>query len=218
MDQTLHYLYDPLCGWCYGAAPVISTLFATPGLKVNLHPTGLFADAGARPMDDAFAAYAWANDQRIGALTGQGFSAHYRAQVLAARPSMLDSGPATLALTAIALTAPQREFDALKAIQHARYVDGRDVTSAAVLADLLGALGLAGAVALLATPDSALHSADRLRQARAQTLMRAVHARGVPTLVLASGATHHLLTLDPADRDPQSLLRQIDAATAHTSS
>ncbi len=23
MDITLHYLFDPLCGWCYGATPAI---------------------------------------------------------------------------------------------------------------------------------------------------------------------------------------------------
>jgi len=26
MDTTLYYLFDPLCGWCYGAAPAISGL------------------------------------------------------------------------------------------------------------------------------------------------------------------------------------------------
>ncbi|RLR78637.1 protein-disulfide isomerase, partial [Pseudomonas aeruginosa] len=23
-DLTLHYLYDPLCGWCYGASPLLA--------------------------------------------------------------------------------------------------------------------------------------------------------------------------------------------------
>ena len=71
---TVTYLFDPLCGWCYAAAPVLARLQATPGVQVVLAPTGLFAGAGARPMDAQFAAYAWSNDQRIAQLTGQPFS------------------------------------------------------------------------------------------------------------------------------------------------
>ena len=48
---TVTYLFDPLCGWCYAAAPVLARLQATPGVQVVLAPTGLFAGAGARPMD-----------------------------------------------------------------------------------------------------------------------------------------------------------------------
>ena len=218
MNTTLHYLFDPLCGWCYGAAPALSALLTKAALPVHLHPVGLFAGAGARPLDDSFAAYAWSNDQRIEALTGQRFSTDYREHVLAARPAMLDSGPATLALTAVQLTAPAREFDALKAIQAARYVDGRDVTSSTVLAELLHTLGLADAAARLAQPDAALLSADRTRQAGAQTLMRQVQARGVPTLILESGTTYHVLALEHGNPDPQALLRQIDAASTRTPS
>ena len=45
---TVTYLFDPLCGWCYAAAPVLARLQATPGVQVVLAPTGLFAGAGAR--------------------------------------------------------------------------------------------------------------------------------------------------------------------------
>lgn len=35
MDITLHYLFDPLCGWCYGAAPALSALAGEPGIAVE---------------------------------------------------------------------------------------------------------------------------------------------------------------------------------------
>ncbi|CAN7227575.1 hypothetical protein [Rhizobium sp. LjRoot254] len=57
-------------------------------------------------MDDNFAAYTWANDQRIAKLTGQTFTEDYRNKVLADRTARLNSGAATLALTAVAETAP----------------------------------------------------------------------------------------------------------------
>jgi putative protein-disulfide isomerase len=118
--KHITYLFDPLCGWCYGASPMLDKLVARPDFAIELVATGLFADVGARPMDDGFAAYAWDNDQRIARLSGQPFSEAYRRGVLGDRMRLLDSGPATLALTAVALAAPDREFEALKAIQNAR--------------------------------------------------------------------------------------------------
>ena len=209
MDITLHYLFDPLCGWCYGASPAISALAGEPGIAVELRPTGLFAGAGARTMDDAFAAYAWTNDQRIQQLTGQRFTDRYRQQVLADRQRPFDSGPAMLALTAVALTDADRELDALRAIQHARYVDGQDVTSTATLAELLNGLGLAQPADRLANPDAELLAADRARAARGQALMREFGARGVPTLIAESGAKRWQVDAGTGYADPRALIRQL---------
>src|SRR5687767_4174672 len=96
-------LYDPLCGWCYGAMPVFRRLAGDARIRLELAPTGLFSGEGARPMDAGFAEYAWANDQSIKQLTGQRFSKRYRENVLGAPDTKLDSGPATMALTAAAL-------------------------------------------------------------------------------------------------------------------
>jgi putative protein-disulfide isomerase len=179
------YLFDPLCGWCYAAAPALKYLQGVEGMEVTLAPTGLFAGAGARPMDAQFAAYAWANDQRIQQLTGQPFAQAYRDHILGAANGRFDSGPATLALTAVAQTAPERELDALHALQHARYVEGRDNAYAEVIADVLHALGLSQAAALLTAPDAALLWATEERVAKAQAVLHAVGARGVPQLVAA---------------------------------
>jgi putative protein-disulfide isomerase len=212
MDKTLHYLFDPLCGWCYGAAPTVSALLEVPGVGLELLPTGLFSGAGARPMDSAFAAYAWSNDQRIERLTGQRFSKRYRERILGNREQLFDSGPATVALTAVSLTDPARELEALKAIQQARYVDGNDVISLAALADLLETLGLDEAAARAAHPDADLLGASRARMVRAQALMQEVGARGVPTLIVQSGATRRVLDHAAAYANPQALLRQLEAA------
>lgn len=46
--RELVYLFDPLCGWCYGASPRISQLIDDPDFHVTFRPTGLFAREGAR--------------------------------------------------------------------------------------------------------------------------------------------------------------------------
>lgn len=187
------YLFDPLCGWCYGASAALEKLVARPDFVIELAPTGLFAGAGARPMDDGFATYAWTNDQRISRLSGQPFSEAYRHDVLGDRTRLFDSGPATLALTAVAGTAPGREFEALKVIQRARYVDGRDITDISVLSDILRALGLPKAAERLTMSDDDLIAAYRQRIEAARAEMRHFGADGVPALIEGAGASRRLV-------------------------
>ncbi|MFN3440470.1 MAG: DsbA family protein [Acidovorax sp.] len=214
-STTVTYLFDPLCGWCYAAAPALQYLQGVDGVDVALAPTGLFAGPGARPMDAQFAAYAWANDQRIQQLTGQPFTQAYRDHILGAANGRFDSGPATLALTAVAHTAPGRELDALHALQRARYVDGRDTTDAAVLADVLNTLGLADAAAMVLAPDAGLHSAMAARVANAQATLQAVGARGVPQLVVAGqGEALRLLSGDALLGPREQLVALVRAAAA----
>jgi putative protein-disulfide isomerase len=187
------YLFDPLCGWCYGASAVLEKLVAMPDFAIDLAPTGLFAGTGARPMDGGFAAYAWSNDQRISRLSGQPFSEAYRRDVLGDHTRLFDSGPATLALTAVAITAPGQEFAALKAIQGARYVEGRDITAVSVLSDVLRALDLQKAADRLQTPDDDLLAAYRKRIETAREEMRRFGIDGVPALIMGVGESRRFL-------------------------
>jgi putative protein-disulfide isomerase len=212
MNATLTYVFDPLCGWCYGASATISRLSGSSAVQLNLVPSGLYSGAGARPMDDEFAAYAWSNDQRIGRLTGQPFSDRYRSEVLADRQQMLDSGPATVALTAVAQTAPERELEALVAIQRARYVDGLDVTLLDTLREVLRTLGLEQAATLLQKPDATLLEATRQRVAHARSLLAEFGARGVPTLILDQSDDRRLLDASSMYSNPQGFVDQFTAA------
>ncbi len=42
---TLHYIYDPLCGWCYGSSPLVQAARQIEGLKVVLRGGGMLAGA-----------------------------------------------------------------------------------------------------------------------------------------------------------------------------
>jgi putative protein-disulfide isomerase len=163
-------------------------------------------------MNAEFAAYAWSNDQRIESLTGQRFTEQYRERVLGDRRRLFDSGPATLALTAVFLTAPAQELEALKAIQHARYVDGLDTTSLETLAGVLRGLGLEQAAMRVALPDEELLAANRVRMDRAQALMREFGARGVPTLVAQSGAKRWVVNNADFYANPRALAGELEAA------
>lgn len=209
MAKTLNYLFDPLCGWCYGAGGTVADIAALPGVAVRLLPSGLFSGEGARPMDADFAEYAWSNDQRIERLTGQRFTEQYRSDVLGDHRQMFDSGPATVALTAVMLTAPERELEALKAIQQARYVHGLDITQRETLAATLRNLGLAHAADRLAQPDTELLDAHRARVAQAQSLLRQFGMRGVPAFVLEEDGQRQLLHSGAVFSNPQAFVAQV---------
>jgi len=172
--STLTYLFDPLCGWCYGAAPALRALIAR-GRQVALMPSGLFIQSG-RTTEPAFATYAWNADQRIAKLTGQACSEAYRADVLGRAEGPFNSGPATLALTAVWRQDPTREAAALAAIRSARWVGGRDICDAAVPADIVG----------LPAPDPTLIEVMQQRTAAAQSLMRLHRLDGIPALLVGA--------------------------------
>ena len=185
--MQITYLLDPLCGWCYGAGPAMDQLAAREDVDLDLAPTGLFAGDGARPVDAGFAAFAWQNDQRIVQATGQPFSDAYRNQILGKTGGTFDSTPATLGLVAVGLTCPGRELDALKRLQGARYVDGRDTSDPATVAQVLAEAGLDEAAQQVGAPDERLLGAARSRIEAARAVMARFGLDGVPALLVGEG-------------------------------
>lgn len=175
--MIIFYLYDPLCGWCYGAAKALVALNQIQ--PITLTPTGLFADTG-RKMTAEFAAYAWGNDQRIGAMTRQVYTQAYVDNVLGGTGDF-DSKNILLALAAVRKIAPARELETLEALQTARYVKGRDNTDCAVISAVLAELDLAQAAAQLQDKSTAQTVAAQINQG--QALMQALGLRGVPQIV-----------------------------------
>jgi putative protein-disulfide isomerase len=195
MSTTITYLFDPLCGWCYGASPAIQRLGQEASITLELAPTGLFS-GGDRTMSAEFADYAWSNDVRIEKMTGQRFSTQYRSQVLGQHGRPFDSSAASIALTAVAHTAPGQELAALKALQEARYVDGLDTCAPEGVDAVLRAQGLDAAADLLAAHDADLQQRHDARVQQARRLMKMHGAQGVPAMLVNTGDGARLLRGD----------------------
>lgn len=194
MTHSFLYIYDPLCGWCYGAAPRLADL--AKEYEVEMLPAGLFSGASARPLDRSFASYAWASDQKIAKLTGQTFSSAYQSQVLNGDGQALDSTFATLAMTACSIVEPAREPEALKLIQNARYVAGEDITDLSLLVGLLSGSDFADAAALLQGHMTSVEAEAARRVAHGQMVLNQMGGRGVPALVADAHGERVLLPSD----------------------
>ncbi|MGJ4951265.1 DsbA family protein [Bradyrhizobium sp. HKCCYLS20291] len=210
--MRLTYLFDPLCGWCYGARPALDKLAELDDVALELLPTGLFADKGARMMDAQFASFAWRNDQRIAELTGQPFSEDYRKRVLGA-VGPFDSAAASLGLTAVHVTDPAREMAALKELQLARYVLGQDIVSLTAVSELLRSIGLDDAAARLLSRNPEIVEIHSRRVQTAQTLMRRHGLTGVPALLVGDGPAQKPLRSNGLFEPPfDGLFAQLSAA------
>lgn len=137
----IHYWYDPLCGWCYGAAPLLQVVGEIPGLRVALRGGGLFSGAQRQRLNGPLRQHILAHDQRIAALSGQPFGAAYRDGLLGDADAWLDSDPPTSAVLAAEALAGEG-LAMLHRLQQAHYVEGRRIVEPEVLVRLAGELGL----------------------------------------------------------------------------
>ncbi|WP_271270636.1 DsbA family protein [Aliamphritea hakodatensis] len=192
-NYTLHYYFDPLCGWCYGAAPLLNQAKRLAPelagqdiqLNIHLHPGGLFSQPNCLPVSDRFRAMASHHDARIADLTGQTFGQAYQQELLFDTSRILDSTPPSAAvLAAEALAGKGTEM--LHSLQKAHYIDGLDITAEEVLVQR--------ASEVLNAPQDFLHSMsvitprilERFNDCRSQ--MQRFNLHGYPGFVLEKTA------------------------------
>jgi putative protein-disulfide isomerase len=138
-NAVLHYIYDPLCGWCYGAAPLVRA--AREVVTVRAHGGGMMTGSRRQQVSPQLRDYVIPHDRRIAQLTGQPFGDAYFEGLLRNHEAVFDSEPPIAAVLA-ADTIADRGLDLLARIQAAHYVEGRRIAEAPVLSELAEEIGL----------------------------------------------------------------------------
>jgi len=190
-DTVLHYIHDPLCGWCYGAAPLVAAARAV--LPVQAHGGGMMAGRNRRRVDAQLRDYVMPHDQRIAQMTGQAFGEPYFNGLLRDTEAVFDSAPPIAAVLAVqALKGDAAGLDMLAAIQRAHYQQGRRISEVATLTELAQALGI--------EPAAFTTELERVEQDElanhieaSRELLNYVGGRGFPTFVLQRGDTLEVL-------------------------
>ena len=202
---TLHYVYDPLCGWCYAAAPMVRAA-QDADLAVILHGGGLW-DRAERPGPEK-RGYIRASDARIAALTGLPFGPAYLDGLL---DDPFWSRPTIAAVLAAGTARAGADLSMLHAVQEAHYVAGRRVVEPQVLVELAMGLGL---------------DAEAFRQSfhgapadehieRTRGFMSRLEVRGFPGFVLETGSRLVRVPHEPFYREPSAFARAVrDLAAA----
>ncbi|WP_215782437.1 DsbA family protein [Paludibacterium sp. B53371] len=186
--MKLHYIYDPLCGWCYAAAPLIAA--AREILPVEAHAGGMMSDENRQPVTPQLRQYVMGHDRRIAAISGQPFGDAYFDGLLTDETAWFDSTPPIAAILAAEQVAG-RGLDMLARLQRAHYVEGQRIADLPVLSVLAQEIGLDVPAfdAAQATVDVSGHLA-----ASRQLLARS-GGRGFPTLLLEQDDQWSLIDL-----------------------
>lgn len=181
-NTTLHYVYDPLCGWCYGAAPLLEAAAGIPGLNIALHAGGLWLGERRQPMGEALRDYVRPHDERIQALTGQPFGQRYFNELLLSEGLRLDSEPPIRAILAVSVLGGNG-LSLLHRIQQTHYRDGLWVGSLNQLSELAVEQGIEPAA--FEQTYQQMNLSEHLTQS--QGWLRRLGGQGYPTLGLMQG-------------------------------
>lgn len=212
MEKVLHYIHDPLCGWCYAAESLAEAASSRAGgqFEVRLHAGGLFARThlGSATRDHIRIA-----DARIGELTGQVFSDAYLNGLLGDPDTVYDSAMPIRGILAAEAVQPGSGLPMLKALQHAHYRGGRRIVETETIVDVARTLGLE------AEPFTAAFGkvdGGELERHLAGThrLMHEVGGRGYPTFVAQLGDRFELLPHDRFYGDAQPFAELVSAVFA----
>ena len=189
--MNLIYVGDAMCSWCYGFVKPLDELLADPQdaapLQLALVMGGL-RPFTTEPMAPARATELAGHWHHVAEASGQPFAQGPEAAVHL--PGFVyDTEPASRATVTVRSLWPQQVWRYFKAVQHAFYAEGRNVTEPGVLADVAEQLGLPRAEFAKA------FASQEMRDATLQDFQQsqAWGIRGFPTLVAEHGDHLHLV-------------------------
>jgi len=189
--MNLIYVGDPMCSWCYGFAAPLDQLLADPQDAAPLQLALVMG--GLRPFTTEPITPERANElaghwHHVAQASGQPFTPAPDTAIH--QPGFVyDTEPASRATVTVRSLWPKLVWRYFKAVQHAFYAEGRNVTEPGVLADVAEAHGIpriefAQAFASQAMRDATLQD---FQQSQSWGI------RGFPTLVAEHGDHLHLV-------------------------
>ncbi|AWA37324.1 protein-disulfide isomerase [Pseudomonas fluorescens] len=188
--MTLHYIYDPLCGWCYGAKPLVQA--AQQVLPVIAHAGGMMTGANRQSVSPQLRNYVMPHDRRIAEYTGQQFGEAYFEGLLRDHTAVFDSAPPIAAVMA-AQKIDGRGLGLLGRLQTAHYVEGRRIADQSVLLEFAVEQGYDADTFL-----NALQSVDTLQHIKSsRALLAKLGGQGFPTFALEQDGQFTLVDIGP---------------------
>jgi len=210
---TLHYIYDPLCGWCYGTSPLVSAARGT--VRVQAHGGGMMVGTARRTVTPELRQFVMTHDRRIAQASGQPFGSGYFEGLLRDHGAVLDSAPPITAVLAADELAGAG-LDMLARLQQAHYVEGRRIAEFAVLRELAAQLGL-DVEAFSSAYDWLQGAATQAHIEQSRALLARIGGRGFPTFALQRDEQFTTVDIGRYHGQPDAwrtwLTRQVGAAT-----
>ncbi len=206
------YIFDPLCGWCYGFSPVVRKLHEefADRFQFEVWSGGMVTGSRVGPMGD-MKDYILSAIPRLEATTGVIVGEDYK-QRLTEGSTISNSEPPSRALTILKESQPDKQVYFASAIQQRIFSQGKDANLPESYLDLAieAGLGTEEFLGLWNHPESIDRTQEEFQQA-AQ-----LGVRGFPSLLLYHNQA--LSQLAYGYRSFDSIKAMLDPITAPTAS
>ena len=188
----LIYVYDPLCGWCYGFSPVMKKIKERYGdsLTYSVYTGGLVLGDRVGTVKDKFEyvldAYKQV-EETSGTLFGEGFKTNILGK---ADEYVFNSVPPGKAFVILKEMQPKNALNFAHDLQHAIYWDGKDIHQPEMYVEIAEKYGIDTSVFAQRFNDAAY---DSLLTKDFETSAY-YQAQGYPHVLLKKGDQYYLLT------------------------
>jgi putative protein-disulfide isomerase len=185
--MKMFYFTDAMCSWCYGFSPAMKKLKENyPDIDLQIIAGG-FAPGSKQAVTDEyrnFLEYHWRN---VHLRSGQPFD---HSMKFVSETFQYDTEPSSRALTVMQQLLPGQDFEFLSLMQRSFYVEGKDITSGVVLAELAEKMGV---------EQNAFSEAFNREEMKRKTLMgfqfsRQLGVEGFPTLLTLENGIVKVIT------------------------
>lgn len=188
---TLIYIFDPLCGWCFGFHPVIKALHSDyrDEFLFDVRVGGLILGDRVGTYAETYPKVEEASD-RVEQLTGQKFGKAYREKVLAHPDKMImNSEPACKAFVLAREEFPEKQVEMSASIQDLLFVDGENIMNPSVLQTWAESFGVTPE-----TFESKFNSEElRLKTYEEFASVQRMQATGFPAVIQLYGTQGYLV-------------------------
>lgn len=137
--HTLIYVVDPMCSWCWGFSPVWEKIRKQYETQASFQlMLGGLRPGNTERFDESRRAYILQHWHAVHERTGQPFNFDFRMG-----PTFTyDTEPASRATVVTRQLVPGKEWDFLRSVQEAFYVQNADITKTEILEEIAMTLGM----------------------------------------------------------------------------
>ena len=137
--HTLIYVVDPMCSWCWGFSPVWEKIRKQYETQTSFQlMLGGLRPGNTERFDESRRAYILQHWHAVHERTGQPFNFDFRMG-----PTFTyDTEPASRATVVTRQLVPGKEWDFLRSVQEAFYVQNADITKTEILEEIAMTLGM----------------------------------------------------------------------------
>lgn len=187
---VLYYVYDPLCGWCYGFSPVITRIHENWKDKIDIEVIsgGMILEGRVGPVSEV-APYIKTAYKRVEEATGVTFGEAYLADLLGEGKTIMNSWYLCVAMTAFKSFDTKNQVAFASALQKAVYFDGMPPEDTASIVQLASTFGIDKSAYETAFQSEEIKYATKQEFQFAEDLS----ATGFPTLVIKVGEEYFLM-------------------------